>query len=57
MRYVFLKKNVYFVFFKAGKGLSLDVELATHGLYSRHSLAAEVIPYQEQWKRVTTIES
>ncbi len=30
---------------------------ATCGFYSWHLFAAEVIPYPEQWKRVTTIES
>ncbi len=28
-----------------------------YGLYSRHLFAAEVILYQEQWKRVTKVEN
>ncbi len=44
---------------KASKKAKNSVELArwtTRGLYSRVRFTAEVIPYQQHWKRITSAE-
>ena len=38
------------------RSLNLHVGLDTRGLYSRCIFTAEVIPYQEHWKRTTKVE-
>ncbi len=41
---------------KLGTQLNLHVGLATRGLYFEVRFTAEVIPYQEHWKRITKVE-